>query len=233
MVDYICILDFEATCWESNDNHEIIEFPSVLLRWDNEDNSVREISRIQIFVKPKSIPIVSPFCNNLTGITQNQIDNGFDFETANRMHFNWLKKTCNVINTNVNVNVDIDIDTVCTNADINVDPTTTNALTLDNVIIVTCGHWDIFTMYPSDIKNIGMKPPDKVYSRYVNIKAPFHKITNTKGRSMIYMLKYFDLDVEGRHHSGIDDCHNISRIFIKLVESGLCKNTFLEYLHYV
>jgi hypothetical protein len=31
-MDLICILDFEATCWEENGDHEIIEFPSVILK---------------------------------------------------------------------------------------------------------------------------------------------------------------------------------------------------------
>ena len=47
------------------------------------------------------------------------------------------------------------------------------------------------------------------------------------------MLGHFKMKVEGRHHSGIDDCHNISRIFQKLVEFGLDKKIFLTHTRVV
>jgi len=34
------------------------------------------------------------------------------------------------------------------------------------------------------------------------------------------MLQYLNLPLDGRHHSGIDDCNNISKIFIKMWEDG-------------
>jgi inhibitor of KinA sporulation pathway (predicted exonuclease) len=88
-MDFICILDFEATCWEENENHEIIEFPSVMLKW--EKDQITRVGEIQNYVKPKIKPIISDFCTTLTGITQDQIDQkGIELEQAVYLHTEWM-----------------------------------------------------------------------------------------------------------------------------------------------
>jgi ERI1 exoribonuclease 3 len=196
MTEYICILDFEATCWYDNSDHEIIEFPSVLLRW--QDSEIKEVSRFQQFVKPLNNPIVSDFCTELTGITQKQIDHGIDLKSTVEAHLKWI----------------------------------TGITNQNNVTIVTCGDWDMNKMLPRDLKNISYVP-NKLYARYVNIKELFRIAAGIKGTSMLKMLKHINMDVEGRHHSGIDDCHNIARIFIELVKKGLGKQNILDSMQYV
>lgn len=193
MAQYVCVLDFEATCWEDSNNHEIIEFPSVLLRWDGD--KIEEIGRIQQYVKPKSNPVVSAFCQDLTGISQDTVNNGIELKTAIKTHSQWLQDFAQH----------------------------------DEITIVTCGHWDLKTMLPSDLKNIKMKP-EPIYTRYVNLKDLFKTVTNTKALPMTAMLNYFKLNLEGRHHSGLDDCHNLARIFMELVKKGMTKKTFANHL---
>ena len=50
---------------------------------------------------------------------------------------------------------------------------------------------------------------------------------------MTKMLAKLELNLEGKHHSGIDDCHNSARIFIELVEKGLNKQNILDNMQYV
>lgn len=38
---------------------------------------------------------------------------------------------------------------------------------------------------------------------------------------MVDMLKTFNLELEGRHHSGIDDVHNIARCLKALLSTGI------------
>lgn len=38
---------------------------------------------------------------------------------------------------------------------------------------------------------------------------------------MTEMLKTFGLELEGRHHSGIDDVYNIARVTIELLKRGV------------
>ena len=80
--DYFCVLDFEATCntkeQMNRGDMEIIEFPSVLLKQD----TLEKIDEFQRFVKTRKFP-VSQYCTDVTGITQQQIDDeGLDFETV-------------------------------------------------------------------------------------------------------------------------------------------------------
>ena len=76
--DYICVFDFECTC--NNDpahklnSQEIIEFPVVVI-----DVKTRVIKSVfQTYVKPTLDPQLTPFCTELTGIVQEQVDGGVD-----------------------------------------------------------------------------------------------------------------------------------------------------------
>ncbi|KAA8580346.1 hypothetical protein FQN60_005881 [Etheostoma spectabile] len=67
--DYICVVDFEATCEEDNPSdfhHEIIEFPMVLIN----THTLQIVDSFQAYVKPELNPQLSDFCVKLTGITQ-------------------------------------------------------------------------------------------------------------------------------------------------------------------
>lgn len=89
---YICILDFEATCWADARNdyiREIIEFPSILLKVDWK-NRTEEISRFSKYVKPTIHPILSNFCIELTGIKQSQVDNAETINIVYKQHCKWL-----------------------------------------------------------------------------------------------------------------------------------------------
>src|SRR5580692_8932735 len=105
---YICILDFEATCDNKvrDFDHEVIEFPSVLMKFDG--TNYVPIAEFQRFCKPSKKPIVSRFCYELTGITQQQVNSGRKFKDVLVEHFEWLQ--------------------TCTKGD---------------VLIVTCGKWDL------------------------------------------------------------------------------------------
>jgi len=87
--EYLVVIDFEATCVLERDAqypHEIIEFPAVIVnveRCEVEDNWRR-------YVKPKINPILSEFCTELTGITQETVDKADDFPTVLNQFQDWL-----------------------------------------------------------------------------------------------------------------------------------------------
>lgn len=94
--DYICVVDFEATCEVDNPSdfhHEIIEFPIVLINTHTleivsqvfticclppmctavskcSSSFIRQVDSFQEYVKPELNPQLSEFCVKLTGITQ-------------------------------------------------------------------------------------------------------------------------------------------------------------------
>ncbi|XP_060092944.1 3'-5' exoribonuclease 1 [Heteronotia binoei] len=89
--DYICIIDFEATCEEENQpefTHEIIEFPIVLLN----THTLEIEDTFQRYVKPEINPQLSDFCVNLTGISQDLVDKADTFPVVLQHAIDWMKQ---------------------------------------------------------------------------------------------------------------------------------------------
>ncbi|XP_066566953.1 3'-5' exoribonuclease 1 isoform X2 [Amia ocellicauda] len=89
--DYICVVDFEATCEESNPPdylHEIIEFPMVLIN----TRTLEMEDTFQAYVKPEIHPDLSDFCVQLTGITQETVDKADTFPDVLQKVVVWLQE---------------------------------------------------------------------------------------------------------------------------------------------
>lgn len=85
---------------------------------------------------------------------------------------------------------------------------------------VTCGDWDLDKMLPHQSKSFEFQYPDYL-KRWINIKKTFETVTGVYPRGdLLEMLKRLGLELEGSHHSGIDDCRNIARILKCLAERG-------------
>jgi inhibitor of KinA sporulation pathway (predicted exonuclease) len=205
-LEYICVLDFEATTdgplgpdgeiMKDKTRgppypHEVTEFPSVLLQWDSEAVMYKEISRFDQFCRPLMNPTITPFCYKLTGITQEQIDQGRDFPEVLIDHFRWLVKHINS--------------------------------EWSKLGILTGGFWDFGIMLPMECKKWALVPPAP-YLELINIKKHFVEfyptLTGGKEKGMAGMLKATGLPLVGKHHSGIDDCANIAQLVIKMSNDG-------------
>ncbi|KAF8590520.1 hypothetical protein K439DRAFT_1403650 [Ramaria rubella] len=76
--EYFLVLDVEATCVPGTDfnwPNEIIEWPVVLLTWDDRDDDgkashLKVVDEFRSFVRPTWKPILTEFCTSLTGIAQ-------------------------------------------------------------------------------------------------------------------------------------------------------------------
>ncbi|XP_060886490.1 3'-5' exoribonuclease 1 [Labrus mixtus] len=89
--DYICVVDFEATCEEDNPadfHHEIIEFPMVLIN----THTLEIVDSFQEYVRPELNPQLSDFCVKLTGITQKMVDEADTFPGVLQRVVDWLKE---------------------------------------------------------------------------------------------------------------------------------------------
>lgn len=180
---YYCILDFEATCWKDKEPCEIIEFPSILYKYEN--NNLKFLSEFHEYVKPINDPILSDFCIKLTGITQDKINDADILNNVYERHYKWLKK---YVKDN------------------------------DKLLFVTCGDFDMeFLNKEIKIKNLKFR---KEYLKFINIKKEFEKFYKVKAGGMTNMLKYLNLELDGRLHSGIDDTRNIAKIFKKMTENN-------------
>lgn len=92
--------------------------------------------------------------------------------------------------------------------------------TSENGVFVTCGDWDLKTCLPKDLRAKRITAPSSVYGSWINIKFAFHSFYGFRPKGMVGMLEHLSLELEGRHHSGIDDCKNIARIALKMLEDG-------------
>ena len=88
--EYYLVLDFESTCQEGTkiDPQEIIEFPCLLVRADDlclvdqvliikthlaHIKCFSMMAQFHEYVKPVASPLLTNFCTDLTGITQDMI----------------------------------------------------------------------------------------------------------------------------------------------------------------
>jgi ERI1 exoribonuclease 3 len=201
MSKYICVLDFEANCAEDlkalGMDNEVIEFPSVLLKVDG--ITVTKIGEFQLYCKPKHTPILTPFCKELTKITQDKVDVGVSFPDALKQHEMWLRSNIPDFDEHVKLN---------------------------KFVIITCGRWDLAVMAPKEYQNYNIKNVHSIYKRFINIKQDFCTFYKKKKQlGMDGMLNELKLKLDGTHHCGLDDCRNISKIVIKMFTDGMMFDT--------
>jgi 3'-5' exoribonuclease 1 len=85
------VLDLEATCYNSEVArpidfvNEIIEIGAIKV-----DKDCKEISRFGKFAKPLKFPVISEFCNELTTITQEDIDTAENLSDVLIEFFDWV-----------------------------------------------------------------------------------------------------------------------------------------------
>lgn len=86
MKHYI-VLDLEATCWEDKGlkPNEIIEIGAVCI---DEERQIKD--EFVTFVRPSVHPVLSPFCTQLTSITQTQVDAAPLFPEALILFQDWI-----------------------------------------------------------------------------------------------------------------------------------------------
>jgi inhibitor of KinA sporulation pathway (predicted exonuclease) len=82
------VYDLEATCWEGQphaDKQEIIELGAFLVNDYGE-----RIDEFQSYVRPVLAPYLSPYCKELTGITQQEVDRAPLFEEVLQAFWDFL-----------------------------------------------------------------------------------------------------------------------------------------------
>ncbi len=197
---YLCVLDFEATCWNDNsvskEQMEIIEFPSVIYKIDEINSTQTFVSEFAKYVKPTLNSKLSAFCTELTGIQQSTVDAAETIDKVYAQHIKWL-------NTNIPMGAEL--------------------------VFATAGKWDLLTQLPREIKNKKLKK-SKLYSKVIDVKTEFEYFYQMKAGGMTGMLDKLGMELEGRHHSGIDDTRNIAKIILHIIKSGH-KFSELTFLH--
>ncbi len=182
--DYFLVLDFEATCENKvkMKPQEIIEFPVLKVN----ARTLETESIFHTYVQPTANPVLTRFCIDLTGITQEMVTGQPILKEVLEDFHKWMRD---------------------------------NGLLMPDVNsrFVTCGDWDLKTMLPSQCRHFKLTVPD-YFHNWINIKELYSRVTKERATGMPGMLRGLGLELDGRHHSGIDDSKNIAKILAKLIE---------------
>lgn len=182
-LDRVFVVDVEATCWETREEqgkrpNEVIEIGICAL----DIPSGRILDPSSYVIKPRFTQ-VSPFCTQLTGWTQEQVNTGGD-----------IGETLYAIINDYSITKDH--------------------------LWFSCGEYDRIKLGCDGPASLGdlygisrSQNPFAFMRAHVNIKTLFalkHKLRREMG--MAGMLKTAGLQLDGRHHSGVDDAYNIAKL---------------------
>lgn len=200
--DYVLMIDFEANCQKDIQlvPQEIIEFPVILIKILGEYNRPQEIGRFHSYVKPR-IHKLTEFCIKLTGITQDKVDSAKDIVEVINDFNSWLQS--------FGLNP--------------WDPLIPNK----KFIFMSCGNWDLMTCFPNCMNYFNIEYP-RCFKFWLNIKKEYTKFyRKPKPYDLHALLRAFDLEPFGVHHSGMDDTINITRVLILMVMDGYRPKIYL------
>ncbi|XP_029644968.1 3'-5' exoribonuclease 1 [Octopus sinensis] len=202
--EFLIVIDFEATCTPYNVNfkHEIIEFPIILI--DVQQKKI--VDKFHAYCKPTINPQLTKFCIELTGITQETVNNAQTFPLVMSQALQWLLSKgllTSVSNSSHRRN---------------------------KFAIVTDGPWDMGRFLYYQCQYSGVQFP-RWARRWINIRRRYEsfysckKVGGLKG-----MLEMMGMSFEGQLHCGLDDAYNIARIALRLMADGCCLK-INEYLN--
>ncbi|XP_037787966.1 ERI1 exoribonuclease 2-like [Penaeus monodon] len=193
--DYIVVLDFESTCWENGPRlggQEIIEFPAVLLDVYNG----KIVSEFQQYVMPTEQPVLSAFCTNLTGITQEQVDNGIPLGACLYMFSTWIRKMSEEYKVTFNANV-----------------------SGKRATFATWSDWDLGVCLQYECQRKNLRKPE-FFNQWIDIRAVYKNFYQRRPQGLAGALKDLGIAFEGREHSGICDTRNTAALVSRMVQDG-------------
>jgi len=189
--DYLVVVDFEATCEDKRSEefpHEIIEFPAILV----DVVSCKIVSEWRRFVRPVLNPILSQFCTDLTGISQETVDKSDEFPAVLNQFQDWLS--------------DKKLGTEYTFGLVTDGP-----CDVGRFLRLSCQHYSLpVPDWASRWINIR--------KAFANFYRQGGKQDRSPGLQL--MLSKLDLEFQGNLHSGLDDAINIGRVTERLLRDG-------------
>ncbi|NWX30770.1 ERI2 exoribonuclease, partial [Notiomystis cincta] len=197
---FLIVLDFEATCWQEPGRRgpEIIEFPAVLL---NTSTGAIE-SEFHMYVQPQEHPILSKFCTELTGITQNQVDQGVPLNICLSQFLKWIQK--------IQKEKKIIFST---------ESQSNSTSEAKACAFVTWTDWDLGVCLHYECKRKQLRKPDFLNS-WIDLKATYRAFYDRKPKGLNGALQDLGIAFEGREHSGLDDSRNTARLAWRLICDG-------------
>lgn len=205
---HLLVIDFESTCWEQktgNPPPEIIEFPVVLLCLQ----SGQTLSEFHYYCQPIENPRLSPFCKQLTGISQDQVDDGVPLATCLVLFKQWLHSVTTQYNLSISGTRD--------------GGTSDETRVVNRTTCVTWSDWDLSLCLENECKRKQIRKPD-CFNSWIDIRAVYRNFYSRRPHGLNNALREVGLAFEGREHSGIEDARNTAKLIWKMVQSGCVLN---------
>lgn len=201
LFDYLIVIDFESTCWNDGKRHqtqEIIEFPAVLL-----NTSTGEIeSEFHAYVQPQEHPILSEFCTELTGIKQDQVDEGVPLKICLSQFCKWIQKIQQQKKISFAAGV---------------SDRSTSEVKL--CAFVTWSDWDLGVCLEYECKRKQLLKPVFLNS-WIDLRATYKIFYRRKPKGLRGALQEVGIEFLGREHSGLDDSRNTALLAWKMIKDG-------------
>lgn len=196
---YLIVVDFEATCFEkpfNRNKQEIIEFPAVLI---NLETGVIE-KEFHKYLRPIEIPVLSEYCVNLTGISQETVDQGDLFPDVMEEFRKWVKKTVKEYQL--------------------VLPKTKKSNLDGNCAFVTWGNWDFLIQLRNECNRKKIRKPS-FFNQWIDLKEIYiEKGTFKQQFTFGDALEQSGIQFVGRPHNGLDDARNTAALAWKMYNEG-------------
>ncbi|XP_056391714.1 ERI1 exoribonuclease 2 [Hyla sarda] len=198
--DYLIIIDFESTCWKDTKHYgqEIIEFPAVLINTSNGEIE----SEFHTYVQPQEHPILSDFCTELTGIKQQQVDDGVPLKICLSQFSTWIQK--------LQKEKPITFPSVL--------PTHTSS-EQKMCGFVTWSDWDLGVCLLYECRRKQLRKPD-ILNSWIDLRLTYKLFYNRKPKGLNGALQDVGIEFSGREHSGLDDSRNTARLAWRMICDG-------------
>ncbi|NXG68338.1 ERI2 exoribonuclease, partial [Baryphthengus martii] len=175
-----------------------VEFPAVLL-----NTATGEIeSEFHAYVQPQEHPILSEFCTELTGITQNQVDEGVPLSICLSQFLKWIQK------------IQKEKKIIFSRDTLSNSTSEAKACTF-----VTWTDWDLGVCLQYECKRKQLRKPD-ILNSWIDLKATYKAFYNRKPKGLNGALQDLGIAFAGREHSGLDDSRNTARLAWRLICDG-------------
>lgn len=196
---YVIALDLEATClpkeiqkWK---NHEIIEFPAVLLNL----TTGKIEAEFRQYVMPIENPRLSEFCTELTGICQEQVDAGIPLGTCILLFSKWLKQILAERNLAL--------------------PKTDPQNQTGSVALATWSDWDLGACLNKECARKRINKP-ACFDMWIDVKAIYMQFYQRRPESFGKALTNLGMVFEGRPHCGLHDSRNLAKLVVRMCKDG-------------
>lgn len=196
---YLIVIDFEATCFEkpfNRNKQEIIEFPACLLNL--ETGAIEK--EFHKYLRPIEIPELSDYCKNLTGITQETVDEGELFPDVMEDFRKWVKSTAKEFQLLFPKYKKSNID--------------------GNCAFVTWGNWDFLIQLRNECTRKKVYKPS-FFNQWIDLKEIYiEKGTFKTQFTFGDALEQSGIKFVGRPHNGLDDARNTAQLAYQMHKEG-------------